>query len=365
MAEDEESRTEEATPQRRSKAHDEGQFAKVADAGGIAALAAVFLLILVFGAAAFEQLRLFAASCFRDTYALTRGEGSQIALRSSALLGLLCIPVMVVGLITSAAAGIAQSGFDLDFGRLELKFERLNFFANIKNVLNPFARLPEITTQLARVAVIAWLTWGVARDAYPRMVRAARTGFDHVTEELLDAVTRIATRAVLAFVVLVVADYYISKFRVDKALRMTKQEVKDENKQNEGDPRVKGQIKQRGRERIRKAIGKMVKTADVIVTNPTHIAIAIRYRPADGIPIVVAKGYDAIAMHIRKIARENGIPILENKPLARGLAAKIKVGRPITQEFFSPVAEVLAYVYRLKARLGGASRSAQGGASAR
>jgi flagellar biosynthetic protein FlhB len=365
VAEDEESRTEEATPQRRSKAHEEGQFAKVADAGGIAALAGVFMLILFFGASAFEQLRLFAATCFRDTYALARGDGAQIVLRSTALLGLLCLPVMLVGLFTSAAAGIAQSGFDLNFGRLELKFERLNFFANIKNVLNPFARLPEIGTQLARVVVIAWLTWGVARDAYPRMVRAARTSLDNVTEELIDAITRIATRAVLAFVVLVVADYYISKFRVDKALRMTKQEVKDENKQNEGDPRVKGQIKQRGRERIRKAIGTMVKTADVIVTNPTHIAIAIRYRPQDGIPIVVAKGYDEIAMHIRKIAREQGIPILENKPLARGLAAKVKVGKPITQEFFSPVAEVLAYVYRLKGRMGGASRSARGGASAR
>jgi flagellar biosynthesis protein FlhB len=365
VAEDEESRTEEATPKRREQAHEEGQFAKVADAGGIAALASVFLLVLIFGAAGFEQLRLFAIGCFRDTYALTRGDGMQIVLRSSALLLMLCAPIMFAGFVAALATGIAQSGFELNFGRLEFKFERLNLFKNIGNVLNPFARLPELSTQIGRVVVIGWLTYGVARDAYPRIVRAARSGFDHVSDEIIDAVTRIASRAVIAFVVLVVADYYISRFRVNKALRMTKQEVKEEHKSNEGDPRMKGQIKQRGRERIRKAISKMVKSADVIVTNPTHIAIAIRYRPADGIPIVVAKGYDEIAMHIRKIAREHGIPILENKPLARGLAAKVKVGKPITQEFFSPVAEILAYVYRLKGRMAGASGSARAGVSGR
>ena len=365
MSDDEESRTEEATAQRRQKAHDDGQFAKVADAGGIAALAAVLGLVMWLGAAGFEQLRLFAEGCFRDTYALTRGDGAQIVIRSTALLAVLCLPIMIAGFISALATGIAQSGFELNFGRLEFKTERFNLFANLGNVLNPFARLPELSTQLARVGVIGWLTWGVAKDAYPRLVRAARMGMDQVAAELIDAVRRIAMRAVLAFVVLVVADYFISRFRINKSLRMTKQEVKDEHKQNEGDPRVKQQIRAKGRERIKQAIGKMVRGADVIVTNPTHIAIAIRYRPQDGIPIVTAKGYDDIAMHIRKIARENGIPILENKPLARGLAKKVKVGKPITQEFFGPVAEVLAYVYRLKGRVAGTSGSAGNRASAR
>ncbi len=358
MSADDESKTEEATAQRRQKAHDEGQFAKVPDAGGIAALAAVFGVMLWFGAEGFEQLRLFAMGCFGDTFAITRGDGSRIALRTSALLAMLCMPIMLAGFFSSLAAGIAQSGFDLDFGRLEFKLSRINVLGNLKNILNPFARLPELSTQLSRVTVVGWLTYGVAKDAYPGLVRGARTGMPHVTSELMDAVKRIAGRAILAFVVLIVADYLIARFRISKSLRMTKQEVKDEHKQNEGDPRVKMQMRAKGRERVKRAISTMVKGADVIVTNPTHVAVAIRYRPSDGIPIVTAKGYDEIAMHIRKIARENGIPILENKPLARGLAKQVKVGKPITQEFFGPVAEILAYVYRLKGRVSGTSGSA-------
>ncbi len=365
MAEDQESRTEEATPQRRQKAHEEGQFPKVADAGGIAALAAVFMVLVFFGAAGFEQLRRFAMGCFGDTYALTRGDGAQLVLRSVALVALLCGPVVLAGAAAAVSIGLMQSGFELNFGRIELKLDRLNLFGNLKNVLNPFARLPELSTQISRVVIVGWLTYGVARDAYPRVVRAARMSRDLVVDEIVDAVTRIAIRALLAFVALIVADYFISRFRVAKALRMTKQEVKDEHKQTEGDPRVKGQIKQRGRDRVRKAIAKMVKSADVVVTNPTHIAIALRYRPKDGVPIVVAKGYDEIALHIRKIARESGVPILENKPLARGLAAKVKVGRPITPEFFSPVAEVLAFVYRLRAQAAVPAHRGRPAASAR
>ena len=362
---DDDSKTEEATAQRRTKAHGEGQFAKVPEAGGIAALVAAFWLIYAFGGYAFEQLRLFAASCFGDLYALTRGDGSQILWRSSTLLIIICGPIMLAGFLSALVTGLAQSGLDVDFSRIGSKIGNSNFFSSLKNILNPFGRLPELATQIGRVVVIGWITYGVARDAYPGLVRAARTGLTQVATEVVDVLTRVATRVVLAFVVLAVTDYLISIFRTNKALRMTKQEVKDEHKQNEGDPRIKSQARARGRDRIKAAIAKMVKSADVIVTNPTHVAVALRYRPQDGVPIVTAKGYDDIAMHIRKIARENGIPILENKPLARGLAKKIKVGKPISQEFFSPVADILAYVYRLKGRLGVSPRGDDSRPSAR
>jgi flagellar biosynthetic protein FlhB len=132
---------------------------------------------------------------------------------------------------------------------------------------------------------------------------------------------------------------------------MSRQEIKEEHKRNEGDPRVKMRIRQRARDRIRKAIVKQVKSADVILANPTHVSVALRYRPNEGAPVVVAKGYDDVAMFIREIARKEGIPILESPPLARKLARTVKVGKAIPTELYSAVAEVLAFVYRIRGRV--------------
>ena len=140
---------------------------------------------------------------------------------------------------------------------------------------------------------------------------------------------------------------------------MSKQEVKEEHKRNEGDGKVKHKMIARGRERIRRSIKKHVKTADVILANPTHVSVALRYRASEGAPIVVAKGYDEIALFIRECARDAGIPIVEAPPLARALAKRVKVGRVVPRDLWSPVAEILAYVYRL-ARLAERSEASRG-----
>jgi flagellar biosynthetic protein FlhB len=132
---------------------------------------------------------------------------------------------------------------------------------------------------------------------------------------------------------------------------MSRQEIKDEMKQQEGDPRHKQKMRARARERLRRGLAKMVKTADVIVANPTHISVGLRYRPKDGAPVVVAKGYDEVALFIRQLAKDAGVPVVENKPLARAIAKRVKVGRQIPVDLYSAVAEVLAFVYRLKNRV--------------
>jgi len=129
---------------------------------------------------------------------------------------------------------------------------------------------------------------------------------------------------------------------------MSRQELKDELKQQEGDPKIKARIRARARELAKRGISKEVKRSDVIIANPTHISVALRYRSTEGAPVVMAKGYDEVALFMRKIADENGIAIVENRPLARALAEKTRVGKTIPIELYQAVAQVLAFVYRLK-----------------
>src|SRR4051812_42233872 len=132
---------------------------------------------------------------------------------------------------------------------------------------------------------------------------------------------------------------------------MSRQEIKDEMKQAEGDPRIKARQRARARERLKRGLAKQVKSSDVVLANPTHISVALRYRAKDGAPVVTAKGYDEIAMHMRKIAKDAGIPVVENRMLARAIAARVKVGRAIPVDLYAAVAEVLAFVYRLRRRV--------------
>ena len=167
----------------------------------------------------------------------------------------------------------------------------------------------------------------------------------------LAASYKVILRIVLAMIIIAVLDYAYQRFEHEKQLKMTHQEVKEERKQLEGDPQVKSRIRSLQREMARRRMMEQVPKATVVVTNPTHLAIALRYEPKENdAPVVVAKGKDLIAQRIKKLAKENNIPVVEDKPLARSMYNKVEVGFPIPVEFFTAVAEVMAYVYRLKNR---------------
>jgi flagellar biosynthetic protein FlhB len=182
----------------------------------------------------------------------------------------------------------------------------------------------------------------------PLLVRLSGVSLVSAAAKACETASSVALRACIALAVLAAADYAFSHFRLEKQLMMSRQEIKDEMKQQEGDGRVKHRARARARERMKRGLVKMVKSADVVVANPTHISVALRYRAQDGAPVLVAKGYDEVALYIRQLARENGVPVLENRPLARAIAARVKVGRQIPVDLYAAVAEVLAFVYRLK-----------------
>ena len=203
---------------------------------------------------------------------------------------------------------------------------------------------------LGRVAVVGVVAYMVVEEALPTLLKLTRTPLIGAVGALGAVVSRLAIWATVALAVLTAADYGYSWWKHERDLRMSREEIKQEMKGQEGDPKVKARQRARAREMLRRGIRKEVKTADVIVTNPTHVAVAIRYRAHEGAPVVAAKGYDDVAMFIRSLAKEHGIPIIENKPLARALAEQVKAGRAIPVELYAAVAEVLAFVYRLRNR---------------
>ncbi len=200
------------------------------------------------------------------------------------------------------------------------------------------------------VGVVGIVAWHVIEGAFPTLMRLTRAPLSGSVATLIDVVTRLALWSALALAVLTALDFMHSWWRHEQSLKMSRQELKEELHQQEGNPRIKARQRARAREMLKRSIRKEVKTADVIVTNPTHVAVALRYRPSEGAPVVVAKGYDEVAQFIKELAREHAIPTVENVPLARSLAERVKAGRAIPVDLYGAVAEVLALVYRLKNR---------------
>ena len=169
---------------------------------------------------------------------------------------------------------------------------------------------------------------------------------------IAEIVSDLGIRISAVYMVIALADYIYQKFKFSKDMRMTKQEIKEEFKQQEGDPQIKGKIKQRMREASQRRMMQDLPKADVIITNPTHYAVAIQYNPeVSDAPLVIAKGSDYLAAKIKEVAKENKIEIVENKPLARMLYANVEVGQAIPPELYEAVAEVLAFVYQLQGKI--------------
>jgi flagellar biosynthetic protein FlhB len=251
-------------------------------------------------------------------------------------------------MVVSVAIGLAEAGFHPNLDLAMPKWSRIDPFSKLGHIFNPKEHAVTATLTLGRVAVIGYVSYSLLRDAFPLLSRLMRAELGAATVEILAVAARFSLWATFALLVLAAIDYAHSYYTHYKNLRMTKQEVKEEHVQQEGDPRTKAKQRARARDNVRRGLLKQIKTADVVLANPTHISIALRYRPEEGAPLVVAKGYDEIALYIRKIAKQHGIPVVENKPLARALARQVKVGRSIPVEMYAAVAEVLAFVYRLR-----------------
>ena len=345
-------RSFEATDQRREEFKKQGRYAKAKDLGGLVATATVVAgLYATRGPLVAAASTLFQRS-LGDLSAVDR-LGASGAFRAAITPILAVVAPILFGAATLAVlSGAAQVKFRLNTDAIAIKFDRLDPKAGLDKLIGFKKNFAELAISLLRVGAVGGIAWRAVSAELPLLLSVARAPVNASMETAGGAVGRVVLHVLVALLVVAGIDFAYAWFSLEKELMMTRQERMDESKQSEGDQKAKGRMKARARANARKRAQAVtsVKGADVIVTNPTHIAIALRYGPTDPAPIVLAKGTDEIALKMRAEARRLGIPIMENKPLARALNAEVQLGRPVPPNHFATVAQVLAFVYRLKKR---------------
>ncbi len=347
---DDEDRTFDPTPRRVEQFRKEGKIARARDAGAVAAIGATLAVVTGTKDAIVATVEELFARTLGDPGALARGETAAVsrALWSSFLV--LGVPVMVGTALATTVVGLTQAGIAPNLDLVGFKADRLNPLPKLGQLFNPKHGLFEVALALLKVVLVGGVAYAVTAEELPALLGLWAHDPAGGLTVLADAAGRILLKTLGAAALVAGADYAQSKFQLMRQMKMTLKELKDEMRQEDGDPKLKAKMKSRARALARKRMMNDVKTASVVIANPTHVSVALRYSGKDPAPLVIAKGHDEVALAIRTRAREHGIPIIENRPLARTLDAEVAVGSPVKVEPFAAVAKVLAFVYRLKKR---------------
>jgi flagellar biosynthesis protein FlhB len=350
MSDSDTERTEDPTPDRRRKAREEGQFPRAKDAGNIVASVMVMLTMAGLGKTITEQLQTFTARCFSEPYELLRGDPRALFHSVAAIGALLVLPVAAAATLGGVALGIAEAGYHPNLDLAAPKWSRLDPLPKLKQMFMLQETAVDITLQLARVVVVGVVAYNSVESIFPRLMQLSRVSVRSGSAEIVTALFKLALWCSLALAGLALVDFIKAWRKHESSIRMSRQELKDEMKQQEGDGRIKQRQRARAREQLKRGLAKAIAGSDFVVANPTHISVALRYRVHEGAPMVTAKGYDEVALYIRKLAKERDIPVIVNVPLARALAKRVKPGKPVPIDLYAAVAEILAFVYRLKKR---------------
>ena len=346
-----EDKTEEPTEKRRRDARDKGQVARSQELNTVFVLMTGFLSLRILWEYVYNNIAEYTVYIFDHLAQSTSIETiREIFLGMMLLLAKTSFPIMVAILVMGLAINIYQVGFVISTQRLELNLERLN-------PINGFGRmfskrsLVELVKSFFKIIIIGSFLYTYLKDHIPFMPYLIYFDLPKSLEEIADIIFVMVYKVLAIIMIMAVLDYMYQKWQLTQDLKMSKQEVKDEHKQVEGDPQIKSKIRRKQREMAMMRMMQEVPKADVIITNPTHLAIALMYKQGMVAPLIIAKGQDLVAERIKQIARENKITIVENKPLARALYETTEVGDSVPHELYQAVAEVLAYVYRLKKRV--------------
>jgi flagellar biosynthesis protein FlhB len=346
-------RTEKASPKHRQRAREKGQVAKSIDASGSVVLAAGLFAVSMLGPgvvhAGMATFREILGEIARPGQATTAAGLRSLMDSGLTTIALTAGPIAAICMVTGVLAGVAQVGFRPSLKSLKVDFKRIDPIAGAKNLVGPnliFEALKSIVKVLAVGAVAALaLIPGIHGLASNVGIPPATLGI-----VLGHKAMGIAQHATFAYLAIGAIDYIWQRRRHEQKLKMTKQEVKDEVRQQGVSAEVKSALRRRQMQAARTRMMAAVPQADVVVTNPTHYAVALRYDGERTAPEVVAKGKDLVALQIRRIAEEHDVPIVPEPPLARALHSSTEIGQVIPEELYAAVARVLAFVYRIAAR---------------
>lgn len=257
------------------------------------------------------------------------------------------IPLLACGLVASIAT-MMQTKMLVSFKAVSFKGEKLNPLKGFKKMFS-MRSFVELLKSLLKIVILLYVVYSVVKSELFLLPRMMDMTYTDSMMKTASVIMEIVTKAGAIFVFLAAADYLYQWWQYEKNLRMSKQEIKDEYKQTEGDPQIKGRMRNLQQQRARRRMMQEVPNADVVIRNPTHFAVAIKYdQTVNRAPIVVAKGMDSLALKIISVAEESGVYITENRPLARALYESVELDSEIPESFYRPIAEVLAFVYSLK-----------------
>lgn len=346
-------KTEKATPKKRQESRKKGQVAKSQDVNTAIVLLAVILMLFVTGENIYNILIYILRHSFEEFMLMELTESNLQIIFLDVLKELVIVlgPIMAVTMVAGVLANFVQFGFLFSTETIQPKLEKLDPIKGFKRIFSLRA-IVELLKSILKISLVGYVTFAVLWFRKDEILILAQKSVGAGLATIASLTLQMALIAAGVLLLLAILDYLYQKFDFEKNLRMSKQDIKDEYKNSEGDPLIKSKIKQRQREMAMRRMMQEVPNADVVITNPTHYAIALKYdENKQDAPFVIAKGVDHIAQKIKYVAGENEVIMVENRPLARALYDQTDIGQAIPEEFFKAVAEILAYVYKTKKKI--------------
>ena len=347
-------KTEKATPKKRRDARKKGNVFQSKDLVSIFSIIVCFYAVKIFSGGIVRNVGNFMSKCVH-----LAGKGSSY---NENVLGLIFNeiifniiktsgPILIVASVGAIIITMAQTRMNFSYEAFKPDFKKLNPLSGLKKMF-ALKNFVELLKNLIKVTLLIFISYDVIIHELDNVAMTMNMEIKSSVIYLLETVIRLVNKVAIGFLGISLIDYLYQRWDYEKQLMMTKQEVKEEFKQTEGNPEIKGRIKDIQRRRARQRMMQAVPQADVVIKNPTHFAVALKYNiEQDEAPILVAKGVDSLALRIIDIAEENGVYVVENRPLARGLYKDTDIGRHIAPEYYGAVADLLVYVYKMKNKL--------------
>lgn len=343
-------KTEEATPHKMSEAKKKGQVAKSKEVASAITLVTSTIILITLGEYMVNSFKENIIQFFTGYLNLELNSDSlqsiiiTVIWRFAVVFLPMVVPIMVMGI----GANLLQTGYINTTEPLKPQFSKINPMNGFKKMFS-MRTVMELFKDIAVILIVGFVGYGFLKSNFRKVLAMSNLKFPALINTFLKLAANVFFRITLIMAAIALIDFIYQKLQFKKDMRMSKQEIKEEFKQMEGDPQVKGKIKQKQREMATRRMMQNVPDASVVITNPTHIAVALKYEEGKGnAPILVAKGSGYVAIKIKEVAKENDVPIIENKPLARLIFSEVDLEKEIPSEMYQAVAEILALVYRLK-----------------
>ncbi|MDT3699260.1 MAG: flagellar biosynthesis protein FlhB [Thermincola sp.] len=348
-------KTEKPTPKKRQQAAQKGQIAQSTEINSVVVLLATFMVIKLFTPYMIGVWTSLTSSLFqvftRENFIIDYHTLQTMFFLVLVAITKILAPIMGGALVSGLAASFLQTGFRINPEAIAFKLENINPISGLKRIFSAQS-LAELVKSIIKLIIVGYIVYSEYTKEIMNFTRLSDMSLQASAAFIGNVTLNVVFKVIVWLAILAVADYIFQRLQMEKRLKMSKQEIKDEYKQSEGDPLLKSKIKQKQKQISMARMMQVLPKADVVITNPTHFAVALQY-DADTMaaPLIIAKGQDYMAQRIRATAREHNIVVVENKPLAQSLYHSTEIGDAVPPELFQAVAEVLAFVYKLKGKI--------------